>query len=846
MSAQDCINSIQGAVEGGLSGQELEEVLETLQQRQRLIQARDRSLSLEEAAMKAADELKANAEMAKKIEKRNAYINYRRKWEAIQYVRDNWKDNYRLGIESLLVGTSFTGRSSKLSIGAQQKALSQSYIGGLLNDMHKDGVLPLLTSGAVDRDVSRALWQLNKTEPNLKGIDGNAVTIAKNIRKWQEAARIDANRAGAAIGQRDDYITRQSHDPHKMWRHGEEEWKRFMRNNLDPVTFQNVPDVDRFLSEAFEGLTTGVHLKATTGKGGFKGPANLAKKISQERVLHFKDADAWHEYNQVFGTGSIRESVIGSLDHLGESTALMRRLGTNPGNTLSQVYDALIRDLSGKAKKDFQEYTAEGGKASNYFKELDGTTRIPVKGSLARFGANLRAIENMAKLGGATLSAISDLPIAAMELRYQGENLLSSMGNLLKGLVEGRKSDEQKEILSQLGIFFDGMRGDVISRFSLDDSLGGKLSRAQHLFFKLNGLQWWTDSMRSSVALMTAHGLARKSSVPYEALGDLSRTLELYGIDSAKWDLLRLSPQKAANGKTFITTESIDNIPSEAIGSYLESQGLKVSDAAVSEVRDDLKSRLTTYITDRTSHGVLEPDVKTRAIWRRGTQPGTVQGELLRFVSQFKSFTTAVIQKTYGRELYGRGMMPTEHGTAFSPIKNLGKAIANGQGEMLAMAQLMTLTTLFGYAAMSAKDMAKGRTPRDPNDGATWMAAMLQGGALGIYGDYLFGEVNRFGGSFTQTMAGPAIGLGEELLGLWNRGRLTLSGEDGDLMAASFRTALSHTPFINLFYTRTAMDYLFLYNVQEWLNPGSIRRMQRRIEKDNNQEFLIRPTEAIR
>ena len=41
---------------------------------------------------------------------------------------------------------------------------------------------------------------------------------------------------------------------------------------------------------------------------------------------------------------------------------------------------------------------------------------------------------------------------------------------------------------------------------------------------------------------------------------------------------------------------------------------------------------------------------------------------------------------------------------------------------------------------MTIKDLLKGRSPRDPTKLKSVMAAFLQGGGLGIYGDVLFNE----------------------------------------------------------------------------------------------------------
>lgn len=829
MAANACIEAIQAAAGRDLTDDEMAEIIETLQTRQKAIQAENQSLSLEDAALQAADELGRDAQLAAVIEKRNAYINFRRRTEAVEYIRKNWADRYDLGLESFLVGTNVARTGSRRSVAAEQKELSQAYVAGLLNDFDKSGHLPLLVSGTMDRELTRALWQLNQETPDLKGFSSDVVEMAQILRKWQELARIEANRAGAFIGKLDNYVARQSHDPYKLQTAGFSVWRDFIAPRLDKVLS------DYYLLNVYNNLVSGNHLKVSTGgPSGFKGPGNLAKKLSQERVLHFKDADSWFEYNQEFGTGSLREAVIGGLDRLGESTALMKKLGTNPESNWNQILDKLQLDL----KNDpiaLKKFGVDRNKMlANRLKEVDGTTRVPVDAAAARVASNLRAWESMAKLGGAVLSAASDLPVAASELSYQGRSFLGSLGEVMGGLVAGRKTAEQREILSSLGVFLDSMRGDVVSRFSADDSLGGRMSRAQRMFFKANGLTWWTDTVRTSVALMMSHNLAIHQGKSFDELGDLGRTLNLYGIDAKRWDLLRKSPESLADGKQYLTTEGVDAIPDSELAAYLGR-----SDApSLRELRDDMKSQLRAFITDRASYAVIEPDARTRAIMRQGTQPGTVPGELLRFAGQFKAFPIAILQKSVGRELYGRGYTPSAYGSG--RMKELWQALQNGSGEKLGLAQLLLWTTAFGYLSMTAKDMLKGRNPRDPSNPHTWVASMLQGGALGIYGDYLFGEVNRFGGSPIQTAAGPVLGAGEDLISLYNKIR---TGDDA--AATAFRFALNNTPFINLFYSRIALDYLFLYQLQENMNPGYLRRMERRVEKENGQTFLLKPSEVI-
>jgi hypothetical protein len=242
------------------------------------------------------------------------------------------------------------------------------------------------------------------------------------------------------------------------------------------------------------------------------------------------------------------------------------------------------------------------------------------------------------------------------------------------------------------------------------------------------------------------------------------------------------------------------------------------------DARDELETLVRSYLLDRSSFAVLRPDAKTRAIALQGTLPGTPEGEAIRMLMQFKSYPISFIQKILGREVYGQ----------------------EGAERVSGLFQVMAITTIFGYMAMAAKDLAKGKEPRellDPETGLNWKtvgAAMQQGGGLGIYGDFLFGEMrNRAGQGFLATVAGPTFGEVDRLADIW--GRLKAGDDAG---AASFNLLLSNTPFGNHFMLRPAADYLFLRSITEAINPGALRRMEEKTTKEKEQEWMIRPSET--
>lgn len=904
-----CIDAVRAAA-GNLEDREVAEIFELLRGRAKELMAREGALGMEQATLRAADELGKQAQHAALIEKRNALLNLRRRGEIVSFVRGSFADRPDLGIESLLVGTNLARQGSRMSVAAEQKALGDAYIGGLIHDLERQDLTGILAKGDSDVDIADALWKIG-TKQDTSKLNDQVVGIAKTIQKYQEAARIDANRAGANIGDLPGYIARQSHDGEKIGSAGFDKWLEEIQPRLDPKTFENSPTrsaiddelkslesqlndpkyrdwlktefekegmasvdaqaradeslaknsariakrqkelidlrdngVNGFLRGVYDGLVSGDHLKAPKDApaNGFKGPANIAKKISQERVLHFKDGVAWHEYNAMFGTGNLREAVLRGLDMAGQNTGIMRRLGTNPESNLNMAMDILAEDVrkSGAPAALTNFNTARGNMIANRFAEVSGATRIPGSAWGARVSANVRAWQSLSKLGGALLSSFTDLPVAASEMRYQGKNFLGSLGEMTAGLVKGRGSLEQREILSSFGVYGDAMRGEIMRRFSADDSVGGKMSRGMSLFFKLNGLSWWTDANKASAGLMMAHNLAQNKGRAWGSIDEgLRRTLGLYDLDAGKWELLRSMDTRMADGRDYLTTDGIPSIPDERIGAYLADQGRKVSDAAIREAREGLERSLRAYVNDRVSYAVLEPDARTRSIMNQGTRPGTVMGELNRFMTQFKSFPAAYMQKTMGRELYGRGYAPTPLGEGYRGSKDLIAALRNGNGEKLAMMQLVLWTTAFGYLSMSAKDAVKGRQPRPPNDYKTWMAAMTQGGGFGIMGDFMFGEVSRFGNKPLETLAGPTLGTASNLIDLWAKIR---SGDDA--ASSALRLAQNNTPFLNLFYTRIAMDHLFLWSVQEAMNPGSLRRTEQRIQQENGQKFLVRPSQS--
>lgn len=839
MAFDDCMAEVERAAGRTLTDVERESIAEhvdTIIKRARLD---DTVSDLTEKVQKQLDAFAKDTIIAAHITRRNTALNKLRSAELLDYVTSVWGDDYGTGLKAYLGGVATARKGSRDSVASEQLGRVNNYGLAFLSKLNMEGVHSHFTSGILDREVWRAVEQLGKDTPDMKGIPVEAQKIARVIEEHSEHARLEANKHGANIPKLPGYVMKQTHDLYKISEAGRDEWKKFVGDKLDlGRTFSDMPPekINQALDGMYTDFAAGTHIKfGDAPSGGFTGAGNIGKRLSHDRVLHFKDADAGFEYNQKFGSGTLAEGVTYGLQKLASDTVLMARLGPNAEANLDAVILKISQRLkSANDEKALGAFKSEASWLRNkLWPNLTGENLIPHNAMGAKISSNVRKVEQMAKLGGALISAITDTPMYAAEVRYQGGSMLSGMAEAIGGLARGKYTPEEKGIIADLGVGFDAMSGSVMGRFDAADMIPGALTKMHQMFFKLNGLQWWTDSLRTTFAMMSSHKLARAAGGAFDTLSpEMQRTLGLYGIDGGKWDVVRQATTKEADGRTYLTPEGVRDVPDDVYAAYLKGQGVEPTAGRIASERDKLANSFRTYYADRTGFAVLEPNAVTRAYLYGDSKPGTYGGEALRHVMMFKSFSAAILQRPLSREIYGRGEQ-TE----------LLKALKNGNGEMLGLANLMVWSTLFGYGAMALKDLAKGITPRDVTEDPVRVitAAMLQGGAAGFYGDFLFGELkSRHGAGPLAAMMGPTFSNLEQITNMIGQAK------EGELEAGNvLKFAINNTPYANLFYTKAAMDYAFTYQISESMSPGYLRRMERRAKEEKGQTYLLPPSRAI-
>jgi hypothetical protein len=345
-----------------------------------------------------------------------------------------------------------------------------------------------------------------------------------------------------------------------------------------------------------------------------------------------------------------------------------------------------------------------------------------------------------------------------------------------------------------------------------------------------SGLNAWTEGKKHTFGLEFQSALADLARHTWDEIPDqgrqaaaLRRTLERHGFDAASWDAIRRAPQhQPERGEGFVG-------PAGEPGT-----GILRPQEIAQAAGHDLADRYLSMILRERSHAVIESSLAARSAMVGTNQPGTFVGELVRSAGQFKTFGVTLAMM-HGERIFRELAGPNP-----------------ARGAVYAGALLIS-ATLLGAVSMQLKEIANGRDPRRMDlskyGAKFWGAAMLQGGGLGIYGDFLFSDVNRFGGSLAGTVAGPMV----DRLDLARR--LTVGnflefaqGQDKTNLGRELSNFIRQdTPGSSLWYTRLMWNRVLMDQLQYLMDPDAHTAFRRQMQsryRDYRQNFYWRPGEG--
>lgn len=834
MAKNKCIDVVAQALKrGNVSQEQAEDILNTITkiQKESKIENLDNALK-DELAKKVLKE----QQISKKIKERNAIENEIKIRKAVDSVIVNFKGNEEEGLSAILVGSNLEKAGSRASAALSQLSEYRKLSSAFYEKLRQNKLVEFFSEANedIDRRVSRTIWELGEgksvTETRKEIID-----LAKIMSDYSESVRLKLNNLGANIGKLPGWIVRQTHDPFQIRNAAKvlkelsgkqaddldgdvdrnlKAWKDYIMPKLKDETFNGFDNKDEFLNYVYNSLSRNEHI-VTDGSSGSYGSRDITKNMNAKRVLLFKTADDWFDYNKKFGFGNLRESFFFGLQRSANNIGLINVLGTKPEQNFNTIKGLVAKNLVKQGRTT--ERIAKNDRVFQYqLDEITGRVNMVSHFSGAKWSAITRSIANMAKLGGAVISSFTDIHNYARELKWQGKTYLSGVQEAMSSLSKIKSSERRIAISEQLGFMNDNMINDLAGRYSTGDPLNKGFTKVQRTFFKLNLLRWWTDSLKEGSILGLGNYVAKQRNIAFANLDDkFKRLITHFGIDEKIWNTIRkMAVETAEDGTEFFSIRNIDNLTNKEILPLMDMKN--PSQRQIDLFKDNLKTKITGIFVDRSSFAVIEPDARVRAFMKQGLLAGTPAGEAIRFMGQFKAFAISFTQKAIGRELAAI------------------KAGRTAEG-VFGIANLFIGATIAGYISNSVLDILKGKTPKDPTDYKTWLASAARGGGLGIYGDFLFQESKNNAGVLA-TLAGPVISEAAKVY------KVLDYIKDGNIDAAqrqAYKSVIGNVPFLNLFYTKTIFDYAIGYQMMETLSPGYLRRMERQMERDSNQEFLF-------
>lgn len=442
--------------------------------------------------------------------------------------------------------------------------------------------------------------------------------------------------------------------------------------------------------------------------------------------------------------------------------------------------------------------------------ELQRGALVPVSTKMANVLAIGRNIISADALGSAVISSITD-PAYGQEARKRwGESFARSnagtvMGQTLKQMF---KPGARWEALDS-GIAMDSAMSVFHSQAKQNKSwlpwMRDMSGYINDRVLSLGLLTPWTEAGKAAHGTWLQLYLGRNAHLPFDKLApDIQKGLTANGFDASSWEQIRMSRlyDPKTHGPATRDSQAKQLRPKEI-------------EAAAGQ---DLAERYIAMIVRETRHGVIETTVESRAMVIGTTRPGSIPGEIVRSAGQFKGFPLAVVFIVLGR---------------------LAREIGAGDYKSAARhaASLAITSAFLGFAAMALKDIKDGRDPRRLLDEKTWMAfdtwaaAILQAGGLGIWGDFLFSNVNRQGNGLAATLGGPMVDRIDNIKNLTIGNLFQIyQGKDTQVGREGVRFLRQNVPGVSSwFFTSMAWNRIFMDEMQRMVDPKAHEQFRAQI-----------------
>lgn len=665
----------------------------------------------------------------------------------------------------------------------------------------------------------------------LRGENTGDAMARKGAQAWRdtaEAARRMFNDAGGEVGHLDDWGFPQHHSQEKVARAGKETWVNAVLPALDRSRYIDdfgtpwtEPKLREFLGKAWDTIATNGYANIEPGQ--FKGKGAVANRHAEARQIHFASADAYMTYWANFGEKTFPQVLEGHINAMARDVAMLEQFGPNPETTYRTLRDQALKAEAKANPKELAKAEHAATRVDNLWNVASGKTAPVANQAIAKSFQVLRDLNVAGKLGSAVWASVfGDKVMLETMSHLNGLPAMQRWSNELRLLSPTQAAERAS--LRQQGLMLDYMR-NAMSRWGDDLGATPWVGKVANAVMRASGMSAINEFRRGAFGLSLMDSLGR-TVAEARSLKDVHaqdmHLLSSYGINERDWSIWRLAQLEdyGHGNDRMLTPDAIARIPDEALAKAgVIASGDRMAEAG-QRARQDAIHKLLGAINSESRYAVIEPGWRERAQLFGGLERGTIKGEVTRAFWQFKSFPIAQFERAW----------------------DVAMSRPTTGGKVGVIAGVITMTTLAGAMLIQVQDLLAGKDPR-PMDWKFGLTSFIKGGALGIYGDFLYGiNETRYGTGLLEAAAGPTIGPALDLLtSTLKAGKDASEGKQTHLAAKYLTIGKGFVPGSNLWYTKAATDHLIFQNLQEMLSPGYLASMRARTQGDFGQDWWWAP-----
>lgn len=814
---QACINLV-GAILGRAPPTSMvTQLQDRMNVQMRLLARKDpaawRQLSLadrmDQAAAAAAQDMVA--ELQKKQQRINLQIAAADRVQTFLANQQIVKPGSKLNAVSQLLDFDTKG-SGFTSAASWTKAVQMETFGNLIDTWTASApkVFHLFENVAGTRELVRELF--GESTGNSAASQG-----AKVWREVMDDLRQRYNAAGGNVGQLEDWRFPQTHSQQRIAQAGFDTWFSGTLPLLDRQKYvnadgslMNTEQLRDFFGHVFDSITTdGVNKQDTTRASGY---GIQASRGSEHRQVFFKDSDSFLAYQGNYGEKSLWSVLTGHVRSLSREVGMVETLGPDPDRLFGETnHQVLLEELRANPTQlaKLQRSARFNDKLFDY---VSGRQEV-VDTELAEKFQAFRNFMTATKLPKVIITALGDeagmaATAFANKLPY-GEVFLREMGTL------NPANDTGRAILQRNGLGLESMLSGL-NRFGQEEYSAGWTGKVATGVMHASGAERMWDARRQGLAAVLMHYLGETVG-KVDHFADINQAdhgvLASKGISETDWQVWKRAEPEMWGKYPMLTPKAVHAIPDSALAELGDPQAL----------RRHAATSLLAHTLEEAGMGAMDTGARQRVALNFGTTKGTWGGELLRSALLFKSFAASMMMKHWARA----ATMPGA-GSKFGYV-----------------APLIVYGTLIAALGNQIRNVLAGRDPQNMASVPFWGSAVLRGGGLGFYGDFLYDEFTEHDTSLAAAVGGPMATTGEEIWKLTGAAAIHhLKGERTDEGGNLIRFAKENIPVLNLWYTQAAMDHILWNQMQEAASPGYLDRMEAKAEAMKGTSWYWRPEDT--